>query len=136
MKNMRLVSSISALLLLLFMFVSGCRPTPLPSIVAISAISPDLNSEVDPDFGRSEWFIIVDIETMDYEFIEGAGKTLEKGAGPASANQVIDKGVGAVLTGECGYGAYAVLESARVRVITQVLGTIEDVIDKYKLGEY
>jgi len=105
-------------------------------MIAISAVSPNLDSEVDPDFGRSEWFIIVNIETMEYEFIEGIGKTLEKGAGPVSANQVIDKGVGAVLTGSCGSGVYAILSSAGVRVIINVSGTIEEVIDQYKLGNY
>ena len=105
-------------------------------MIAISAVSPELSSQVEPNFGRSQWFVIADTETMEYEFIEGAGATLDRGAGRITADQLVKEGVGAVLTGGCGYGAYEILSSAGVRVITDVSGTIEEVINQYKLGNY
>jgi predicted Fe-Mo cluster-binding NifX family protein len=35
--------------------------------IAISATSPSLDSEIDPRFGRSEYFVVVDPETMRME---------------------------------------------------------------------
>jgi len=40
--------------------------------MAISAISPSLDAEVDPRFGRCQYFIIIDPETMQFEAIENA----------------------------------------------------------------
>ena len=61
---------------------------------------------------------------------------LDRGAGRVTADQIVNKGVGVVLTGICGSGAYEVLWSAGIRVIADVSGTLEEVINKYKLGEY
>jgi len=35
--------------------------------IAISATGPTLDAEVDPRFGRCQYFIIVDPETMEFE---------------------------------------------------------------------
>ena len=135
--NLKLVGSILLVLpLTIILLIMGCRPTPPANMIAISVVSPDLGAEVDPNFGRSEWFIIIDTETMEYEFIEGVGATLDRGAGKVTADQIVNKGVGAVLTGSCGSGAYAILSSAGVRVIIDVSGIVEDVINQYKLGNY
>jgi len=38
--------------------------------IAITATGPDLDSIVDPRFGRCAYFLIIDPETMEYESIE------------------------------------------------------------------
>ena len=38
--------------------------------IAISATGPTLDAEVDPRFGRCQYFIIADPETMEFEAID------------------------------------------------------------------
>ena len=111
-------------------------PTPTHTFIAISSKGPTLDAEVEPNFGVSEWFIIVDTETMEFDAIEGIGVTKDGGAGEATAEQIVNTGVEVVLTGSCGSKAEVILSSAGIIVITGVSGTVEDVINKYKLGEY
>ena len=41
--------------------------------IAISATGTTLDAEVDPRFGRCQYFIIVDPETMQFEALENSG---------------------------------------------------------------
>ena len=102
--------------------------------VAISATGPDLAAQVDPRFGRSQHFIIFDPETSLHEAVENAGAAAGGGAGIATAQMIVDRGVRTVLTGDCGPNAYQVLSAAGVQVITNVSGTVRDAIEAYKAG--
>ena len=102
--------------------------------VAISATGTELTAQVDPRFGRSQHFIIFDPETSLHEAVENASAAAGGGAGIATAQMIVDKGVRAVLTGDCGPNAYQVLSAAGVQVITNVSGSIRDAIEAYKSG--
>jgi predicted Fe-Mo cluster-binding NifX family protein len=104
--------------------------------IAISATGPTLNDEVDPRFGRCQYFIIADTETMEFEAIDNASAMSSGGAGISAAQTIAGKGVEAVLTGNCGPNAYQVLSHAGIKVITGVSGKVKDAIAKYKLGTY
>ncbi len=104
--------------------------------VAISALGASLDSEVDPRFGRCQWFIIVDTETLQFETVENSSSAATGGAGIAAAQMIAGKGVKAVLTGNCGPNAYQVLSSSGIQVITGVSGKVKDVIEAYRKGEY
>jgi len=103
--------------------------------IAITATGSDLHAEIDPRFGRSQYFVIVDPETGQFEAIENSGTTSGGGAGVATAQMIIGKGVAAVLTGNCGPNAYQVLSAAGIRVITGVTGKVKDAIESYKSGK-
>ena len=45
---------------------------------------------------------------------------------------IVEKGVGAVLTGHCGPNAHGVLSSAKIKIITGVSGKVKDAIAEYK----
>ncbi|MDO9580958.1 MAG: NifB/NifX family molybdenum-iron cluster-binding protein, partial [Bacteroidales bacterium] len=96
---------------------------------------PALDAEVDPRFGRCQYFIIADTETMEFEAIDNASAPAG-GAGISAAQMIAGKGVEAVLTGNCGPNAYQVLSPAGIKVITGVSGKVRDVIAEYKLGTY
>jgi predicted Fe-Mo cluster-binding NifX family protein len=49
--------------------------------IAISATSPTLDAEVAPRFGRCEYFIIIDPETMEFEVLENTSAVAGGGAG-------------------------------------------------------
>ena len=104
--------------------------------VVISASGPMLDADVDPRFGRCQYFIVVDPETMEFEAVDNASAMSSGGAGISAAQTIAGKGVEAVLTGNCGPNAYQVLSPAGIKVITGVTGKIKDVIAEYKLGSY
>jgi len=104
--------------------------------IAISATGPSLDAEVDPRFGRCQYFLIVDPDTMEFEAIDNTNKMASGGAGIASAQAVAGKGVQVVLTGDCGPNAYRTLEAAGIQVVTGVSGNIRKVIEQYKSGEF
>jgi predicted Fe-Mo cluster-binding NifX family protein len=104
--------------------------------IAISATGPSLDAEVDPRFGRCQYFLIVDPDTMEFEAIENTSGMASGGVGIASAQTVAGKGVRAVLTGHCGPNAYQTLSAAGIQVITEVSGKIKEVVAGYKSGQY
>jgi len=104
--------------------------------IAISASGPNLDAEVDPRFGRCQYFIITEPETMEFEAINNSSASAAGGAGISAAQTIVDKGVGAVLTGNCGPNAHQVLASAGIPIITGVSGKIGDVIKDYRAGNY
>jgi len=104
--------------------------------IAVSAIAPSLDAEVDPRFGRCQYFIIVDPQTMQFEAVENSSAMASGGAGVSAAQMISGKGVNAVLTGNCGPNAYQVLSAAGVQVITGVSGKVQDVIQGYKSGKF
>jgi predicted Fe-Mo cluster-binding NifX family protein len=104
--------------------------------IAISAAGPTLDDEVDPRFGRCQYFIIVDTETDGFEAINNTSAAAAGGAGISAAQMVVKEGVEAVLTGNCGPNAHQVFASSGIKVITGVTGKIKDAIAEYKLGTY
>ena len=103
--------------------------------IAITASSPDLNSNVDPRFGRCRYLILLDPETMDFEVIENTSAEAPGGAGIAAAQLIAGKGAQALLTDNCGPKAYRALSAAGIRVMTGVTGSIKDAIESYNKGE-
>ena len=104
--------------------------------IAVSAISPGLDAEVDPRFGRCQYFIIIDPETMQFEAIENASSGASGGAGISAAQMIAGQGVQAVLTGNCGPNASQVLSSAGIQVVTGVSGKVQDVVRNYQSGQF
>lgn len=104
--------------------------------IAISATGPGLDAEVDPRFGRCPYFTIIDTDTMQYETVENGGSLAGGGAGISSAQTISDKGVQAVLTGNCGPNAFQVLSSAGIEVLVGITGKVQDAVRDYKAGKY
>ena len=104
--------------------------------IAISATGPTLDAEVDPRFGRCQYFIIADTETEEFEALDNSSATAAGGAGISAAQMIVGKGVEAVLTGNCVPNAHQVLSPAGIKVITGVSGKVKDAIAEYKLGTY
>jgi predicted Fe-Mo cluster-binding NifX family protein len=103
--------------------------------IAISANGPTLDAEVDPRFGRCQYFIIADPQTMEFEAIDNASAMAGGGAGISAAQMVAGKGVEAIITGNCGPNAHQVLSAAGVKMITGASGKVKDVIENYRDGK-
>ncbi|MFZ2055137.1 MAG: NifB/NifX family molybdenum-iron cluster-binding protein [Candidatus Aminicenantales bacterium] len=102
--------------------------------VAVSATSPDLESPVDPRFGRCPFYLIVDPATMEFEAVENPHVGASSGAGIQAAQLVAQKNVEAVLTGSCGPNAFQTLKAAGVKVVVGVTGPVSEAVRKYASG--
>ena len=103
--------------------------------IAISAMGATVDAEIDPRFGRCQYFIIIDPDTMNFEAADNSSGMGSGGAGISTAQLIAGKGVEAVLTGNCGPNAYQVLSAAGIKVITGVSGKVKDAIQSYKSGK-
>jgi predicted Fe-Mo cluster-binding NifX family protein len=102
--------------------------------VAVSAAGLSLDSEVDPRFGRCQYLLIVDADSMAFEALENPAVTSPGGAGIQAAQAVVHEGVEAVITGSCGPNAYEVLSAARVDVLDGVSGSVREAVEGYRTG--
>jgi predicted Fe-Mo cluster-binding NifX family protein len=102
--------------------------------IAVTASQPDLDSQVDPRFGRCLYFLVVDPETLQCQTIDNSN-SMGGGAGVSTAQSVIKEGVRAVLTGNCGPNAHQVLSAAGIEVITGVSGKIKQAVQDYQSGK-
>lgn len=102
--------------------------------IAVSAAEPDLDADIDPRFGRCQYLLIIDRETMEFEAIENPAMNAPGGAGIQTAGLVVGEGVEAVITGDCGPNAYQVLSAAGVPVFAVASGTVRDAVEAYKRG--
>lgn len=103
--------------------------------IAITATGTDLNAQVDPRFGRAQYFIIVDTETMDFEAIENDSTVAAHGAGIQSGQLMSSKGVEAVITGSVGPNAHQTLSAAGIKMYQSGRGSVEEVISAFKDGK-
>ncbi len=103
--------------------------------IIVTSEGKDLNSKVDQRFGRAKYFILIDTETMEYRLIENQGALQGSGAGVKASQTVIDNGAEYVITGNCGPTSFDVLNSAGIKVITGVKGTVQEAVEKFKNGE-
>jgi len=103
--------------------------------IAVSSTGPDLSAQVDPRFGRCQYFIVVDPDTLESEAFLNPSISASGGAGAQAAQLVAAKGAKAVLTGHCGPNAFTALRAAGIEIITGAAGTAKDAIEQYKAGQ-
>jgi predicted Fe-Mo cluster-binding NifX family protein len=90
---------------------------------------------MDPRFGRCDYFVIVDGDTMEVEAVENPNVMASGGAGIQSAQLVAEKGAEVVLTGHCGPNAFQTLGAAGIPVCVGASGTVGHAVELYKKGE-
>ncbi len=103
--------------------------------VAVSSYGKDLNSQIDPRFGRCAYFLIVNTDDMSFEAFENKGVSLTSGAGIQAAQFVISKGAKAVMTGNCGPKAVQTLSVAGVKLFTGHTESVIQALEQYKSSD-
>ncbi len=107
--------------------------------IAVSSTGNDLDSIVDPRFGRCTYFVIVDVENNEikgFEAIENQGAAAMGGAGIQAAQIVANKGAKVVISGGIGPNSFRVLSQAGIKVVTGVGGiSVKDAVERYLKGE-
>ena len=104
--------------------------------IAVSAAGDNLEAQLDPRFGRCQYFIFIDPESMAFEAISNESASAMGGAGIQAAQNVVDHDVEVVLTGNMGPNAFQTLSAAGVKVITGASGSIKNVIKDFNSGKY
>jgi len=103
--------------------------------VAVSSSGQDIDSHIDPRFGRCAYFLMVETDDMSFEVFDNESAGLGGGAGIQSAQFIISKGAKAVITGNCGPNAVKTLSVGGVEVFLGNTGIVRKVLEKLKNGE-
>ena len=104
--------------------------------VAVSATGKDFNCQIDPRFGRCQYFIFIDPETMEFEALENEGLMASGGAGVQAAQMVAQKGANTLITGNLGPNAASALSASGIKVYLVPGGTVKEVIEGYRAGSF
>jgi predicted Fe-Mo cluster-binding NifX family protein len=102
--------------------------------IAITSTGKDLDCQIDPRFGRCQYFIFVDPETMEFEAAENQGLAAMGGAGVQAAQVVVQKGATALITGNLGPNAATALSASGIKLYLVPGGTVKEVTEAYKSG--
>lgn len=105
--------------------------------IAVTSSSGDFDSEIDERFGRAGYFIIYDTEKDEFYSVDNSENlNAMQGAGVQAASNVASENVDVVLTGHCGPKAFSTLKAAGIEVVTGMSGSIKEVVDEYRGGDY
>ena len=103
--------------------------------IAITSRGEDLDAEMDQRFGRCQYFVLVDSETMEFQAHENKAAMERGGAGPQAAKAILDMGAEVLITGNLGPNAYMALHASGIKGFIGASGTVKDALEQYKKGE-
>ena len=102
--------------------------------IAVTSSAPDIEASMDGVFGRCGHFVIVDLETTEWEAFPNQAASSGGGAGIQAAQFVVSKGAETLITGNIGPNAFGVLSAAGVRAFSALSGSVQQAIDDFKAG--
>ncbi len=104
--------------------------------IAVSSTGTTMDSQIDPRFGRTSYFLIVDPERTEIlDVIDNrASQEVAHGAGINAATLVAQSGASVVLTGRVGPKAYAILRAAGIKVVSEITGSVRDALEVFTSG--
>ena len=84
--------------------------------IIITAVSPSIDSNVDPRFGRGANFVVVDPDTLSWQAHANPGVGASGGAGTRAAQFAANQKAEAVLSGDFGPNAYNALQAGGIKM--------------------
>lgn len=104
--------------------------------ILLTTVSPDIESEMDPRFGRGACFLIVDPHTLEWQAIQNPAIQAPGGAGVQAAQFVVDHQCDAVISGDFGPNAYNALNAAGIPMyLFGPSRTVKEVIERFNSGQ-
>ena len=101
--------------------------------IPASAAGPD--GALDVRLGRAPYLVIVDTETGEAETIENSQNVqATQGAGVQTAQRIVEAGAQAVVAANCGPKAFAVLQTAGVKVYLAQGGSARELAEQLGAG--
>jgi predicted Fe-Mo cluster-binding NifX family protein len=103
--------------------------------VAITSQGESLESRLDRRFGRAAFFVAVNTETGEFAVHDNTQNlNAAQGAGIQAGSNVVGLNVEALITGNVGPKAYAVLKAAGIRIYLAPDGTVAESLQRFKDG--
>jgi predicted Fe-Mo cluster-binding NifX family protein len=106
--------------------------------IAITTISPSIDAQVDPRFGRGAYFLVVDSDTLEWQAEANPAVNVSGGAGVQAAQLVAQHGAQVAISGDFGPNAYEALAAAGVQMFLAPTGeslTASELLARYQRGE-
>jgi len=104
--------------------------------IILTTVSPDIESELDPRFGRCGYLLIVDPDTLEWQAFPNPRVAAPGGAGIRAAQFVTDQKCEAVISGDYGPNAYNALKAAGLPMyLFGSCHTPREAIERYKTGQ-
>ncbi len=101
--------------------------------IAVSSTGKEIDSKVDPRFGRADYLVIV--ETASGAIVQVIdnleARNAAQGGGINAASRIAEAGAQAILTGRVGPKAADVCEKAGIEMVNDVSGTVGDAVQQY-----
>ncbi len=85
-------------------------------LIAITSLGPNLDSLIDPRFGRAAYFLILNEKGKLLKSLKNPGNEAVRGAGVFAGQMIIDEKADVVITHNIGPNALRVLESSKVEM--------------------
>ena len=104
--------------------------------IAIPANAPDLGARVENRLGTAPYLLVIDIEDMSFEAVDGPPPSAGPGAGIEAVSIVTGMGAKAILTGFISPHIALTLKEIGIDVFTPVSGSVMDAVVKYRLGAF
>jgi len=107
--------------------------------IVVSTVKGGLDDMVNPSFGRTPTFTVVDVENgaiVNVQVVPNPGYNQARGAGVTASQFAIDQGADAVVSGSFGPNSYGVLQAAGIRMYSAPSTmTVREAVEALLRGE-
>jgi predicted Fe-Mo cluster-binding NifX family protein len=104
--------------------------------ICITSRGSDLDSLIDPHFGRAQNFIFLNEKGEIEEVLKNPGVEAMRGAGISAAQMIADKRVSVVITGNVGPNAFKVLSPSGIKIfLVDINLTVKEVFSLFNEGK-
>jgi predicted Fe-Mo cluster-binding NifX family protein len=106
--------------------------------IIVTTTAPNIDSDIDPRFGRAAAFCIVDTETGAWQAFDNPALSASGGAGVQAAQFVAKQGVGAVVSGAFGPNAFDTLAAAEIEMYLapgNEAHSVAEILEMFKTGQ-
>ncbi len=102
----------------------------------VTAEGKELESNIDPRFGRAQWFLLIDTEDGLISAHDNSdARVAMQGAGIQAASCAIGLKPDAIISGNIGPKAFTALSQAGIKIFIGASGSVSDAIKAFKNGK-
>jgi predicted Fe-Mo cluster-binding NifX family protein len=104
--------------------------------ILVTTATPHIESEIDPRFGRAAYYLLIDMDTYDWQAVENPALNAYGGAGVQAAQFVVNHQISAVISSDFGPNAYEALRAAGIPMyLYGSCRTVHEAIERFKAGQ-
>jgi len=102
--------------------------------IALTTEEANLDSALDPRFGRCNYFLLVETDDRSYTAHANPAAGASGGAGPQAAQFIAEQGAEAVISGDFGPNAFRALTAAGMKLYKAPVKPVADLLDALQAG--